>query len=108
MLFYAHCPWDMTPFIFIIGLCWALVTIAKEPVIILCFVLVSKGCAPCNPMMRGCNPMTRDSSPNALWGCNSLSLSLSMTRGGPRPPYMLSAAALCVPHIRGCQVGYHT
>ena len=37
-----------------------------------------------------------------------LSLSLSMTRGGPRPPYMLSAAALCVPHIRGCQVGYHT
>jgi len=43
VLFYTHCPWVMTPFIFLLSLCWVLVTIVKEPVIILCFVLVSKG-----------------------------------------------------------------
>ena len=63
VLFYAHCPWDMTPLIFFLGLCWVLVTIAKEPLVILCFVLVSKGCAmqprlhpACSPVSGGCTP----------------------------------------------------
>lgn len=52
VLFYAHCPWHMTPLVFFLGLCWVLVTIAKEPLVILCFVLVSKGCA----MQPACIP----------------------------------------------------
>ena len=77
VLFYAHCPWDMTPLIFFLGLCWVLVTIAKEPLVILCFVLVSKGCAICKPpaprlqprVGRLCTPMMMSAQPHVLCMC---------------------------------------
>ena len=49
--FYALCPWESSPLMTALSLCWVLASIVKEPVVILCFVLVSKGCAlqPCSP-----------------------------------------------------------
>ena len=41
--FYALCPWGTTWLMVALTLCWVLTSIVKEPVVILCFVLVSKG-----------------------------------------------------------------
>lgn len=59
--FYALCPWESTPLMVALSLCWVLASIVKEPVVIICFVLVSKGCAlqPCNhATVQPCNRAT--------------------------------------------------
>eukprot|EP00964_Phaeocystis_antarctica_P059155 scaffold35115_cov57-Phaeocystis_antarctica.AAC.4 len=43
VIFYAQCPWEATPLMVALTLCWVLASIVKEPVVILCFVLVAKG-----------------------------------------------------------------
>jgi len=43
VVFYAHCPWEPSPWMVSLTLLWVLASIVKEPVVIICFVLVSKG-----------------------------------------------------------------